>query len=713
MIRFSSLNKAQKEAVTAPEDHIRVIAGAGSGKTRVLTMRIVYLIDKLNVDPSRILAITFTNKAAAEMKTRINEMLGNDNNTVWVSTIHSLCVRILREDIGYFDYPKNFTIVDQSDQNAILKEAYKEYGVDKKDIGYGRVLDYIGNMKTEGIDPKRAAELTNGVYMNEIKAKIYGYYVERLKSMYALDFDDLILWTVDLFDKHKEVQKKWSRHFEYVHVDEFQDIDHVQYRLIRQLSAYHDHLYVVGDPDQTIYTWRGADVNIIIDFEKDYKDCRTITLSENYRSTNNILSGANSVIRNNKMRLKKDLFTSRDGGPKITHNTLINEEYEAYYVRQEIERQYQNGTPYHDIAILYRSNYLSRALEKVLMEARIPYRVFGGIRFYERSEVKDTLSYLRMITTADDLAFSRIINAPRRGIGQKTLDSILEIAKREDMTMYEVVKAGLYPKMKSTLDSFVKMVESWRDSLDKVTLEQLLQRVLDESGYRRHLEDEKETERLENIKSLLDDISEYQEIYPESTLEEYLQMISLYTDKNVDTDVDNVNLMTIHSAKGLEFEVVFVIGMSEGVFPSELSLADGMRGLEEERRLAYVAFTRAKRKLYLTDNSSFSFVTKGTKNCSRFVLEIPDEYMEDIVEKKKSEHRNTVSIFDEEDVASIKTGAVKKNDSAKLKAGDKVSHQVFGKGVVVSLTNNIATIAFSHPHGIKKILATHPSIEKI
>ncbi len=705
VIEYSNLNAAQKEAVTASANHIRVIAGAGSGKTRVLTMRIVYLIDKLGIDPSSILAITFTNKAAAEMKSRIDEMLDANTNTVWVSTIHSLCVRILREDIAFFNFPRNFTIIDRSDQDQILKEAYKRYDVDKKNLSYGRMLEYISNCKNEGINPQRAKQLTNGIAINETKATIYEYYVNRLKSMYALDFDDLILWTVELFKKNEYSLAKWSKRFAYIHVDEFQDIDHVQYELICQLASYHKNLYVVGDPDQTIYTWRGADVNIIINFAKDFKDAKTITLNENYRSTNNILGGANSLIKNNKMRLEKDLFTSRDDGPKITCNSLANEDYEAYYVRQEIAKQYENGTPYRDMAILYRSNYLSRSFEKVLMEGRIPYKVFGGIRFYERAEIKDILSYLRLITTGDDLAFIRVINVPRRGIGQTTIDGIHEVAEKAGLTMYEAIKEGLYPKSKTVLDNFVKMVEDWKAALEVVDLETLLQRVLDDSGYRRHLEEEKETERLDNVKSLIDDISEYETIYPDSNLEEYLQMISLYTDKNTEDTYDHVNLMTIHAAKGLEFEVVFVIGMSEGVFPSELSLADGVRGLEEERRLAYVAFTRAKRKLYLTDNSSFSFVTKSIKSSSRFVAEIPDTYIEDLVVKKPIKE----PVFDKPKVQT----KLKSKPSTKLKTGDKVSHEMFGEGVIVGVDNAIATIAFAHPHGIKKILATHPSIKRL
>ena len=580
MVKFSSLNDAQKEAVVAEDKHLRIIAGAGSGKTRVLTMRIAYLIEKMGVFPKNILAITFTNKAAAEMKSRIGAMLGDDLNTVWISTIHSLCMRILREDIAAMGYPKNFTVVDQNDQHQILKEAYKEYGIDKKNLSYGNVLNYIGNCKTERMSPERAMMLASGDYNEENKAKVYDYYEKRLKSIYGLDFDDLILWTVEMFSKFEMIKKKWSNRFEYIHVDEFQDIDKTQYQLIKQLSSVHDNIYVVGDPDQTIYTWRGADVNIIINFEKDFKDTRTIILNQNYRSTNMILSGANSVIKNNKLRVEKDLFTKADDGEKIVHNTLDSLENEAYYVRKEISKLYGDGTKYSNMAVLYRSNYLSRNIEKVLVEAQIPYVIYGGIRFYERAEIKDILSYLRMITQGDDLAFSRIINVPKRGIGQKTLDNILEIAKEHGITMYQVIKDGLYTKNKDVFTSFVRMIERWKEMEKTADLESLLKSVLDDSGYRMYLEKENETERLENVKALVDDIKEYSEIYESSSLDEYLQMISLYTDKENRNEVDAVSLMTIHSAKGLEFDTVFVIGMSEGVFPSERSM--GLKVLKKK-----------------------------------------------------------------------------------------------------------------------------------
>ena len=668
----------------------------------------------MGVFPKNILAITFTNKAAAEMKSRIGAMLGDDLNTVWISTIHSLCMRILREDIAAMGYPKNFTVVDQNDQHQILKEAYKEYGIDKKNLSYGNVLNYIGNCKTERMSPERAMMLASGDYNEENKAKVYDYYEKRLKSIYGLDFDDLILWTVEMFSKFEMIKKKWSNRFEYIHVDEFQDIDKTQYQLIKQLSSVHDNIYVVGDPDQTIYTWRGADVNIIINFEKDFKDTRTIILNQNYRSTNMILSGANSVIKNNKLRVEKDLFTKADDGEKIVHNTLDSLENEAYYVRKEISKLYGDGTKYSNMAVLYRSNYLSRNIEKVLVEAQIPYVIYGGIRFYERAEIKDILSYLRMITQGDDLAFSRIINVPKRGIGQKTLDNILEIAKEHGITMYQVIKDGLYTKNKDVFTSFVRMIERWKEMEKTADLESLLKSVLDDSGYRMYLEKENETERLENVKALVDDIKEYSEIYESSSLDEYLQMISLYTDKENRNEVDAVSLMTIHSAKGLEFDTVFVIGMSEGVFPSERSMSDGIKGLEEERRLAYVAYTRARRKLYLTDSNDFSFVIQSSKNTSRFVNEIDDEYIEHISKVSKPVFKSNTHFFDDlENITVSKRQVAKPQSNETIKKGDHVMHAIFKEGVVIGEKNGFLEIAFAHPHGIKKILKGHPSVKKI
>ena len=706
MIKYSELNENQKMAVTDESSHLRIIAGAGSGKTRVLTMRIAYLIEKKGVKPYNILAITFTNKAAREMKNRINEMLSDAGTGCWISTIHSLCMRILSEDIQALNYPKNFTVIDADDQRQILKEAYKEIGIDKKEYSYGSVLDYIANNKYMNVTPEKAMELTYGEIKLINKAKAYDYYDRRLKQLYALDFDDLILFTTRLFKQYPSILEKWASKFHYIHVDEFQDIDKEQYLLIKQLSTVHDNVYVVGDPDQTIFTWRGADVNIIVNMEKDFKDTKTIVLNQNYRSTNNILSGANSVIKNNKARVDKELFSKNGDGSKIIHKTCMSEIAEANYVVNQIIKLHGDGYNYRDMAVLYRANYLSREIEKVLIENRINYVIYGGLRFYERMEVKDILSYLRMITRADDLAFIRIINSPRRGIGPKTIDAIQSIAIEKNMSMYEVLKNGLYPKNKDTFDRFVAMVEKWRDDMKTMDLELLLQEVLDDSGYREMLEKDGETERLENVKSLLDDIKQYSIDYPDSSLDEYLQMIALYTDRASDDLGDAVNLCTIHSAKGLEFDAVFVIGLSEGIFPSEKTLSEGQKGLEEERRLAYVAYTRAKKLLYLTESNSFSFVIQSAKLPSRFINEIDSDYI-DHVDEKPSSFKS--GIFDEDIVRDRKK---EKPKDDLYRNGDTVIHKIYGEGIVIANESGVLQIAFSHPHGVKKILASHPSIRK-
>ena len=710
MVSYSSLNDKQKEAVIDDSKHLRIIAGAGSGKTRVLTMRIAYLIEQKHINPKNVLAITFTNKAANEMKNRISEMLGEAGDGAFISTIHSLCVRILKEEIGVFGYPKNFTIVDGDDQKTILKEAYKEFNIDKKDLSYGSALDYIANCKYEELSYEKAMDQAYGEKKLVDKANVYKYYDERLKSLYALDFDDLILFTVRLFKLHKDILKKWSSKFIYIHVDEFQDIDKTQYELIKLLSSTHDNVYVVGDPDQTIYTWRGADVNIIVNFDKDFKNTKTIILNQNYRSTNNILEGANSLIKYNKSRVPKDLFSENGDGDKIVHKTLPDETSEAYYVVSCIQSLLKQGYEYNDIAILYRSNYLSREVEKVFIENRIPYVIYGGIRFYERMEVKDILSYLRLIVTGDDLAFQRVINQPKRGIGQKSIDTIFSLAKENNISMYEVVKQGLFAKNQSVLESFVDMVERWKSSLDGKPLEEVLTDVFEQSGYRSMLEKENETERIENVKSLIDDIKDYQETYPGSTLADYLSMISLYTDKANTDGSASVSLMTIHASKGLEFKVVFVVGLSEGIFPSERTMLE-QKGVEEERRLAYVAYTRAKEKLTLTDTSSFSYVVNSAKTTSRFVNEVDEKYIEHL-DKPVLKQQSVFDVPFTTKISSIEPKKETPRRPSRYRKSDVVIHKIFGEGVVVKCDGDFVTVAFSYPHGTKTIKADHPSIRK-
>lgn len=710
MVSYSSLNDKQKEAVIDDSKHLRIIAGAGSGKTRVLTMRIAYLIEQKHINPKNVLAITFTNKAANEMKNRISEMLGEAGDGAFISTIHSLCVRILKEEIGVFGYPRNFTIVDGDDQKTILKEAYKEFNINKKDLSYGSALDYIANCKYEELSYEKAMDQAYGEKKLVDKANVYKYYDERLKSLYALDFDDLILFTVRLFKLHKDILQKWSSKFIYIHVDEFQDIDKTQYELIKLLSSTHDNVYVVGDPDQTIYTWRGADVNIIVNFDKDFKNTKTIILNQNYRSTNNILEGANSLIKYNKSRVPKDLFSENGDGDKIVHKTLPDETSEAYYVVSCIQSLLKQGYEYNDIAILYRSNYLSREVEKVFIENRIPYVIYGGIRFYERMEVKDILSYLRLIVTGDDLAFQRVINQPKRGIGQKSIDTIFSLAKDNNISMYEVVKQGLFAKNQSVLESFVDMVERWKSSLDGKLLEEVLTDVFEQSGYRSMLEKENETERIENVKSLIDDIKDYQETYPGSTLADYLSMISLYTDKANTDGSASVSLMTIHASKGLEFKVVFVVGLSEGIFPSERTMLE-QKGVEEERRLAYVAYTRAKEKLTLTDTSSFSYVVNSAKITSRFVNEVDEKYIEHL-DKPVLKQQSVFDVPFTTKISSIEPKKEAPRRPSRYRKSDVVIHKIFGEGVVVKCDGDFVTVAFSYPHGTKTIKADHPSIRK-
>ena len=707
MIDISFLNENQKAAVLAEDQYIRIIAGAGSGKTRVLTMRIAHLIQDLQVYPNKILAITFTNKAANEMKQRIRNILHDENTTCFISTIHSLCVRILREDITSMNYPRNFTVLDADDQKSIIKEAYRELNIDKNKFSINSLLDYISNNKSAYISVDRAFELAGEFSGEKTKAEVFKFYEERLHQLYALDFDDLLLWTVRMFKKYPEILDKWMHRFHYIHVDEFQDVDHVQYELVRLLTGTINNLCVVGDPDQTIYTWRGADVNIIMNFTNDFKGCRTIILNENYRSTKNILDGANSVIKNNRNRVKKDLYTSQKSADKIMHYSAPAEEYEASWVANRIAMLHnKEDIPYRHIAILYRNNYLSRAIEKGLLDQRIPYVIFGGIKFYERQEIKDALSYMRMITTQDDLAFKRIINVPKRGIGNKTIEQISDKAKELRTSMYEVCKSErfLSGKNQRTIDDFVTMIEKWRTKAEELEVAKILEMILEDTGYRKMLEDEQETDRIENLKELINDMQSFMHEYPESTLDEYLQLVTLYGEKEEKIDDQYVSLMTIHAAKGLEFDYVFVIGMSDGIFPSERSMQEGAAGVEEERRLAYVAYTRAKKQLYLTECSGFSYVLSKPRVTSRFIEEIDPENIEHLNKPKKQE----VLVSD----AQEKTVKVVKVNQQSYKKGDKVNHAMFGDGIIVKVNGNILEVAFAFPHGIKKIVANHPSLKK-
>lgn len=702
---LENLNQQQLEAVLSSAKYLRIIAGAGSGKTRVLISRIAYLISEVGVPSKQILAITFTNKAANEMKNRIIKLLKDESAGAHISTIHSLCVRILREDITAINYPRNFLIIDQEDQKSILKAAYKEVDLDKQEFNFYASLNYISNNKGAFITPETALKMAGENKLEQKKALVYDFYQKRLHSLFALDFDDLLLVTLKIFKSYPSILEKWQKRFHYIHVDEFQDIDHVQYQIIKLLAGQDNSLYVVGDPDQTIYSWRGADINIIMNFEKDFHNPTTIILNENYRSTQNILNGANSIIHNNKNRVEKELFTSQEAGEKIEHFCAAAEEQEAYWVSSKIKELLDENVPYQEIAILYRSNFMSRFIEKGLLEQNIPYIIYGGVRFYERLEIKDALSYLRLIANQDDLAFLRVINTPKRGIGAKTIERIEEYAALHEVSLFTALaKLEFSTKVQAEVNKLIKLINEIRNSADQIPLEEVLDMVLDKTGYKHNLETSKEVERLENLNELRNDLRNFREIYPESTLVEYLQLVSLYTDHE-NYEVGNyVQLMTIHAAKGLEFEYVFVVGMSEGFFPSERTLAEGIKGLEEERRLAYVAFTRARKHLYLTESSGFNYILNKIKTTSRFILEIDREYLKQTGYRNDSKPDATTTLMSELDLVDYQ--------SLNYKVGDMISHTVFGDGVVIKLNDGIAEIAFDFPIGIKKLNAFHHSISK-
>ncbi len=708
---LKGLNNQQLKATTTTSKYVRVVAGAGSGKTRVLTSRIVFLIREFGIDPKKILAITFTNKAANEMKQRVQRHLDGTSLGAHISTIHSFGVRFLRSEIQRVNYPNNFQILDVDDQKAILSEAYQLYDISKKDYNVNVTLDYISNNKVAGISYQKALDKAYSPYF-EVLAKIYKYYMERCQQMYGLDFDDLLLFTNKILKQFPHVRDKWQKRFEYILVDEFQDIDNVQYEMIELLCNESTSVFVVGDPDQTIYSWRGANINIIMDFEKNFKPTETIYLNQNYRSTQNILNGANSLIAYNKNRLEKDLFTENSLGQKIVHFTASDDELEAEYVVSQILDLEKNGVEYNDIAILYRSSYLSRAIEKQLMNVKIPYILYGGVRFYDRAEIKDMLSYLRMLTTQDDLSFKRIVNAPKRGIGKKTVDDLFDIARSNRMKMIDAIDLFEGPARKK-LQAFKEMVIDWNNRAKTMDVEAIFQMLFEESDYRFTLElskDPYDAERLENIKELMNDIVTYKNQNPETTLDDYLNNVTLYTDIQADKSGRFVSLMTIHAAKGLEFDNVFLIGMSEYVFPSGKTLEEGITGLEEERRLAYVAYTRAKKRLYLTDNRGYSFATGMSKETSRFVNEIDEQYVERIGYSSNVSYKETEKIFNPDVSFTI---TKKSNIKTKYKPTDIVVHDYFGEGEVISVENNLyAKIAFEYPYMVKTIVINTPKLRK-
>ena len=726
---LEQLNSRQREAASCTDSHVRIIAGAGSGKTRVVTVRIAYLIDECHVYPNRILAITFTNKAAREMRERVESMLGPLAVSVRISTIHSFCVRLLREDIQSIGYPRNFTILDSEDQKSILKDIYKEKEIDAKSQPYGGMLGYISSCKTTFVDPSQASQLAHSESQKE-KARVYASYEARLRDMFALDFDDLLIRAYELLKEKADIREKWQRRFDYIHVDEFQDVDELQYGIIRLLCAPDTKLCVVGDPDQTIYTWRGANVDIIMNFERDFKGCKTVILDENYRSEAHILDGANALIRNNRNRIEKDLYTKQKSDAKIVHFSAADERNEPVWVAARIKTLHHSGVPYREIAVLYRSNYLSRGLEKALLEAHVPYRIYGGIRFYERAEIKDALSYLRLLAPKSaederelwkDLAVRRVLNAPKRGVGARSLEQLEEQAREEDTNLYEVLKHPCIKGAKACkgIAEFVSVIEECRAAASSLSIDLLMKKVLESSGYLQMLRDDNENERLENIKELLNDMEEYVENDPEASLNDYLQEIALYTDNDTGESGDAVQLMSVHSSKGLEFDCVFIYSLCEGIFPSERSISEGGGpALEEERRLAYVAMTRARKQLFLSDSIGYSYVLDRIKMPSRFVKEIPAALLDDVGVRPRSRFGEDVDVFQESGFASVPKPSgpsahyERKKRKGRLQKGDLVQHASFGEGIIIDVKDGLATIAFAQRYGVRRIMADHPSLSR-
>lgn len=707
------LNKNQKAAATYLDSHLRIIAGAGSGKTRVITYRIAYLIQDVGIDPRSILAITFTNKAANEMKERVNDIVGIMGSSTLICTIHSFCVRLLRQHINVLNYPSNFTIMDEEDQKSLIKKLYTQMEIDSKVISIKSMINTISAYKVARVSPQRAIELA-GSFSGELKkAQVYQEYEKYKEDHFLLDFDDLLLKAVYILDNYPEILEKWQRKFQYIHVDEFQDVGEIEYHLVHLLSKYAT-VCVVGDPDQTIYSFRGADVHFILDFDKDFKPSHTIVLDQNYRSTGNILNISNNLIRKNRNRLEKDLYTEQTGGHEVIHYIGKSEEEEANWIASQIEDivSHEEGANYRDIAILYRANYLSRVIEQVLIKRGIDYRIFGGLKFFNRKEVKDALSYLRLVCSQEDLAFERIINVPSRGIGKKTLENIQMVALNYQVSLYEALtlhsdEIRLSNKSKKEIRVLVEAIEKARNS--KLPLHEMFENLIIDVGYIEMLKNDLEDNRIDNIHELQRSIYDFEHANEETaTLENYLQDISLYTDNDAIDNGQYVSLMSIHMAKGLEFDYVFVLGLSEGIFPSYKSISeDGDDGLEEERRLAYVAFTRARKQLFLSDSEGFSFVTDSPKISSRFIDEVGKEGIVHKGQRPRYKTSNYVSTL------PSKEELIGNNNVDDWKIGDLVHHDVFGKGVVVKVNKNILDIAFELPVGLKTLMANHKALKRL
>ncbi|MBQ2676229.1 MAG: UvrD-helicase domain-containing protein [Clostridia bacterium] len=765
------MNDMQFEAMVTSKGPVLILAGAGSGKTTVLVNRIAYLIKYGNAymsdytpdlsaneveqikdylsgkiktaplipalkidapEPWQILAITFTNKAAGELKERLVNFLGQDGNDIWAGTFHSTCAKILRRFGDRIDYSSHFTIYDTDDAKRVIKDCQKRLNIDDKLLSHRSIMNEISRAKDSLIDPKEYLASAGSDFRKKQIAEVYSMYQRTLQSNDAMDFDDLIANTVRLFEENEEVISFYRNRFRYVMVDEYQDTNHAQYMFVKLLAQEHRNICVVGDDDQSIYRFRGATIENILSFESEYKNAKTIRLEQNYRSTTHILNAANGVIAHNMGRKGKNLWTDNGEGDKITIHTSRNEHEEAKFVADKVLEQVSYGGKFSDSAVLYRMNAQSNAIENAFMRSGIPYKVIGGFRFYERKEIKDVMSYLSFINNSnDDLRLRRIINEPKRGIGDTTVNTVSEIANVLGVSMFEVLKtADRYEKLSRVAPKLMEFANKMQQLIDlsqEVSVHELLELTLDKSGYLAALkaEGEEGEDRVNNVNELSSSILTYEQEAEDPSLSEFLEQVALITDiDSLDENADRVVMMTLHSAKGLEFNTVFLVGMEDGIFPGNQSIYAGPEEMEEERRLAYVGITRAKKKLYLVNSiQRMLFGTTGHNRPSRFISEIPGGcVIEDMPEIPRSTFGGTVPAYKPtsavtqfKNMSKTVSKPTQTVSSATYKSGDRVVHKTFGEGMVLNATemgnDYLLEIAFDVA-GTKKIMANFAGIKK-
>ncbi|WP_026664975.1 ATP-dependent helicase [Butyrivibrio sp. FC2001] len=682
------LNEAQREAVTSTEGYVRVIAGAGSGKTRALSHRFAYLVNGLGIMPGHILCVTFTNKSANEMRQRIHRLTG-DNDTGYINTFHGFCVSVLQEDSHAVSYPKSFLVLDNSDIDDMLKIIYEERGLSLRDMTFSAARDMFEIRKIFK-EPEYYLDMIT-MSLETLKEKydsattaedilFYGYLYQE-KKCFGLDYNDLIKFSLYIFSQNEDIKLKWQKRLEYIMIDEFQDIDSLQYELMEVLSGYHKNLFIVGDPDQTIYTWRGANVKYLLDFDKNFPDVKTIMMNDNYRSTPQILGAVNSLIDKNTQRIKKELTPTLPSGESVLCHLAPNTAEEADWITGEILAMKGMGIPYRDMTILYRAHYVTRTIEEGLLKEKIPYTIYSGVQFFGRMEIKDALCYLRMIVYRDDISFRRIANVPKRNLGKRRMSFLEQYAAENKCSLYKALHENLDNDiMRGTkAGKFIDLIERFADSYEGLPVSEVLSKILNESGYEEMLRTEGAQERLDNLAELKQSVFEYETTCGEEVgLEDYLKHVALFT--NADSDAgqeDKVRLMTVHAAKGLEFPYVFLCGMNEGIFPSRK--IHTLEGMEEERRLAFVAMTRAKKRLFISEAGGMNF--EGIPRYpSRFILDI-DQNLLEFTEKPDDAMLTAVRKYIDNDSRHLK-GAEKLN---LLEPGQRVEHAILGQGTILEL----------------------------